>query len=63
MTLETKTDDWYTTARKEFMLDLWFGAEVSPEDAERVYTYLSNVGLIDYDIEKEYLWENYVEEE
>lgn len=55
--------DWYDKAKKEFMRDLYFNAEVSPEDAQKVYSYLVNVGLIDYDVEKECLYDIYAEDE
>lgn len=54
--------DWYDTAKKEFMLDLWTFTETTPEAAEKIYAYLVNEGLIDYDIEKEFLYDNYVED-
>lgn len=55
--------DWYDNAKKEFMLDLWTFTETDPETAQKIYSYLVNEGLIDYDIEKEYLYDNYVEED
>lgn len=55
--------DWYKPAREEFMKDLWLFTNVTPEAAQNVYSYLVNEGLIDYDAEKEYLYDNYVEEE
>jgi len=54
--------DWYETALKELMFDLYIAAEVTPEQAQRVYTALSKMGLIDYDLEKEYLYDAYVED-
>jgi len=56
-------EDWYTKARNDFMQDLWSFNEVSPEDAQTIYSYLVNVGLIDYDVEKDFLWDEYVEDE
>lgn len=55
--------DWYDNAKKEFMLDLWTFTETDPEAAQKIYSYLVNEGLIDYDIEKEYLYDNYAEED
>jgi len=52
--------DWYDKAYEEFMQDLWSFNSVSPEDAKKIYGYLSDIGLIDYDNEKEYLYDNYV---
>lgn len=57
------SEDWYSTALDEFMLDLWTFTDADPETAKRVYSYLVNEGLIDYDVEKDYLYDNYVEEE
>ena len=45
------------------MQDLWSFNEFSPEDAQTIYSYLVNVGLIDYDVEKDFLWDEYVEDE
>ena len=57
-------DDWYTKARKEFLFDLFVNTETTTfEDAEKVYLYLVRVGLIDYDIEKEFLYDEYVDGE
>lgn len=55
--------DWYDTAKKEFLLDLWTFTGTTPEAAFRVYSFLCDEGLIDYDIEKDYLFDNYVEDE
>lgn len=54
--------DWYDTALKEFKQDLWTFNEVAPEAADKIYNYLCEIGLIDYDTEKEYLWDNYADE-
>ncbi len=53
--------DWYDNAKKEFMLDLWTFNDVDPDAAQRVYSYLVNEGLIEYDVEKEFLYDNYVD--
>lgn len=55
--------DWYHEAREEFLKDLYLFNDVAEEDARKIYGYLCEQGLVDYDIEKEYLWDNYVEEE
>lgn len=55
--------DWYDKALEEFQIDGYLASEVSHTDFQRVYSYLSDCGLIDYDIEKEYLYDNYVEDE
>lgn len=56
------SEDWYDTAMKEFMFDLAHFNDVLPAHAKKIYSYLVNEGLIDYDVEKEYLWEKYVDE-
>lgn len=55
--------DWYDKALEEFKIDGYLASEVSPEEFNRVYAFLSNVGLIDYDVEKEYLYNEYTEGE
>lgn len=55
--------DWYEEAREEFMQDLHLFNSTTRETAEKIYNFLVAEGLIDYDVEKEYLWDNYVEEE
>lgn len=53
--------DWFDTAKEEFMIDLALFNSVSQEDAQKIYSYLVNVGLIDYDVEKEFLFDQYTE--
>ena len=53
--------DWYETARAEFLQDLGDFNNVTREDAKRIYAYLAEIGLVDYDIEKEYLFDNYTD--
>lgn len=55
--------DWYDKAYEEFMFDGPLFSEVTPEAFKKVYAFLANEGLIDYDVEKEYLYDNYVEDE
>lgn len=55
--------DWYDKAYEEFMYDGPLFSEVSPEDFKKVYSFLSNEGLIDYDTEKDYLYDKYTEDE
>lgn len=55
--------DWYDDAYKDFMRDGPLFSGVSTEDFQKVYAFLSNEGLIDYDTEKEYLFDQYVEED
>lgn len=52
--------DWFDKAYEEFVgFDLAVDAEVSPEDSKAVFRSLVNFGLIDYDTQKEFLWEEY----
>ena len=55
--------DWYDKAYEEFMFDGPLFSGVSPEAFKKVYHFPYNEGLIDYDTEKEYLYEGYVEDE
>lgn len=55
--------DWYDKALKEFMFDGPLFSEVTVESFEKVYNFLRNEGLVDYDVEREYLYDNYVEDE
>lgn len=59
----TMTTDWYTKAREEFIFDLWTNNEVEPDAAKKIYYYLCDEGLVDYDVEKDYLYDNYVEDD
>lgn len=53
--------DWYDKAREEFLFDLYIHTETDPNSANKIYSYLSEIGLVDYDVEKEFLYDNYVE--
>lgn len=55
--------DWYDKAYKELIEDIQYSTGLTADAIMRVYSYLSNVGLIDYDIEKEFLYNTYVEGE
>jgi hypothetical protein len=57
---------WYEKGYKLLMQDLIEIAEDSnnPEEtAKNIYAFLSNIGMIDYDIEKEVIFEEYCTEE
>lgn len=55
--------DWYNKALEEFMTDAVIDTGVKRYDIEAVYNYLCNIGLVDYDIEKEFLYNTYVEDD
>lgn len=55
--------DWYDKALEEFIEEASTYLKVSPEKFTEIYGYLSNIGLVDYDIEKEYLYDNFSDEE
>lgn len=54
-------NDWYDKALEEFMYDGPLFTQVTPEAFERVYSFLRNEGLVDYDVEKEYLQITYAD--
>lgn len=56
------THDWYNTALDEFLFDVGVAAKVTKETAEAVYIQLNNFGVIDYDIMKEFLQDEYTED-
>lgn len=54
--------DWYTEAKETLLreiADIFAGGESAEEIVTRTYSYLSDSGFIDYDIEKEILYEEY----
>lgn len=54
--------DWYDTALDAFYDELSAEAGISLEQAKAAYAFISEIGLADYDIEKEVLHERYIEE-
>lgn len=50
-------DNWYEIGRQKL------NEEIEGLPASHVYSYLSNIGLIDYDIEKDILYERYFGED
>lgn len=51
--------DWYDESQNELMFDIAMNAGIDQGVARKVYDYLTEIGIIDYDIEKEMLWELY----
>lgn len=49
--------DWYDAAVEQLF------EELSDMSGAEAYSFLSEIGLIDYDVEKEILWERYVGDE
>ena len=58
-----RTKDWYSEALDAFMVDAGHALNLPTDLVENVYQFFMNEGLIDYDIEKDFLWANYVEDE
>lgn len=54
--------DWFAKSKDELIFDMRIDVGLTEEQARGAYAYLYNVGLIDYDIEKEVLWDLYGEE-
>ena len=55
--------DWYDQAQEMLEADVCKHAGVSREQFNAVYGFLNDIGLIDYDTEKEVLYERYVDDE
>jgi len=51
--------DWYDNGLVELRKEACEAAEITEEQFIAVYGFLSEIGLIDYDIEKEILFERY----
>lgn len=56
-------DDWYENFKQKLFDEVAHDTQLNREDIITVYAELSNLGLIDYDIEKEVLWDLYCTEE
>jgi hypothetical protein len=56
---ETVTTDWYTQALNDMIEDGADETGLTRDQFNDAYTFLFNLGLIDYDIEKEILAETY----
>jgi hypothetical protein len=55
--------DWYEEGYDQLIEDIVKETKVSKDHVKLVYSYLVNVGIIDYDIEKEVIFGLYGEEE
>lgn len=55
--------DWYDSAYDQMIQDAAKATRVAQEDVLALYSYLSGIGLIDYDIEKEIFHERYGEDD
>lgn len=55
--------NWFDESYEKLIEDIAEIAEISIEAVKEVYSYLSNIGLIDYDVEKEVFWDLYGSEE
>ena len=55
--------DWYEKALKEFIFDLAYENELTEHQAKTAYSWLVNKGMIDYDVEKDILFDLYVEDD
>lgn len=55
--------DWFSTAQVAMYTELEAETGVSQEAAKSVYAFLSEIGLIDYDVEKEIFYERYIDED
>lgn len=54
--------DWYDEGVNKIRIELAEAAGITAEQANKAYGFLNEVGLIDYDIEKDVLYERYNEE-
>ena len=55
--------NWFNAALDEFLFDVAVDAKVTKEIVEKIYQVLNRYSVIDYDIMKEFLQDNYVEDE
>lgn len=55
--------DWYDAGKAEYIRDLAAATRIPREQVERIYAVLTEDSLIDYDIEKDFLYNRYVSEE
>lgn len=55
--------NWFDESYEKLIADIAEIAEISVEAVKEVYSHLSNIGLIDYDVEKEVFWDLYGSEE
>lgn len=56
---EPENTDWYESGLAELQLDISKTGKISLESAKKVYSFLSDIGIIDYDIEKDAILARY----
>lgn len=54
-------NDWFDNALEELYVQASRDTNLGYDEVVRVYSYLSDLGFIDYDTEKEILWDLFVE--
>lgn len=54
--------DWYDKAQKELVEEAVASTSLTEEQFIEAYSFLNEIGLIDYDVEKEVLYERYEED-
>lgn len=57
------SEDWFSRGRDQLIKDIAEESLLSENEVSMVYSFLVNKGLIDYDTEKEYFFENYESED
>lgn len=55
--------DWFDEAQESLKSEAVAATGVTADQFNAVYGFLSEIGLIDYDTEKEVLYERYVDDE
>lgn len=53
--------DWYSQARAELIDEVVAETGLTAEQFQQAYAFLNEIGLIDYDIEKEVLYDRYID--
>ncbi len=51
--------DWFSEGIESLKLDIAVNTGVDQESVDAVYSFLINIGMIDYDTEKEVVWNRY----
>lgn len=54
--------DWYDNGLEKMFAEFVEETDLSLDQAKRAYGFLSNIGIVDYDIEKEVIRERYDDE-
>ncbi len=55
--------DWYDTGKAELFKEASEETELPEEKVKAVYSFLSEIGIIDYDIEKDVVFDRYCSDE